>query len=377
MFFIIFIFIFLLFCFLSLCAYLLTYVCATNEQHAHIHLHTHTQTADQLRCHANRSEGAESNTYSVVAAKRITSTATANMTSSPRFIQQRDPFPSTTLGIPDVTTHVGSVVHAFETLAANSPPPSLLAAERPYEIYSTDSFVRSVKSFDRSLGSQFLNPVTISSNNTKRKVKPSHGKTNAAPPPPAPPIRNQHGQRPISTNDDYRRSFSPPGPIIPTVDGEWYLQAPSATDTFIRRPVVASQDVFYRVRPSRPASYHSTADTGLTHYGSSQYEDDPTLLRGTTVSQSFIKNISNHHTPRVGRDIRNTNALHVAGSSSGTSNGFPRSNAAKRQRQPNREFAYSSTNERVSSAGSQLLALSRSSGKRQSFRPRTSHRAII
>lgn len=359
------------FFFLSYCAYLMTYVCATNEQHAHIPIHTHTQTAD----------GDNSNTYSVVAAKRMTTTTTATTTSNSRSMQKRDHFHSTTLGIPDVSTHVGSVVHAFETLAANSPPASLLAAERPYEIYSTDSFVQSVKSFDRSLGTQFLNPVTLRNNSAQRQVKPSHGKTHAAPPPPAPPTRNQRGQRPISTNDDYRRSFSPPGSIIPAVDGEWYLQAPpsASTDTFIRRPA-AAQDVFYQVRTSRPASHHSTAlaDTGLTHYGSrNHYEDDPTLLRGTTVSQSFIKNISNHK-PREGNSKRNPNAVHVAGSSSGTSNGFRRSVAANRS-QPASEFSYTSGNQRVAKniGGSQLLALSRSSGKRQSFRPRTSHRAII
>lgn len=324
----------------------------------------------------NRSDGADSNTYSVVAAKTTKATRTTTTTTSHAATgQHRDVFAGTTLGIPDVSTHVGSVVHAFESLAANSPPASLITAERPYELYSTNSVVQSVKSFDRSLGTSFLNPVTMRHSTASRQAKQSHRKAHAPQPsptppaPPAPPIRDQRGQRPISSTDDYRRSFSPShGPIVAAADGEWYLQAPSSsTNTFIRRPP-SSQDVSYRVQASRPASHHNTTatDTGLTHYGSSQYEDDPTLLRGTTVSQSFIKNISNHlhHRSKPGKASSRRNAP-VADSSSATSNGFRRRDA------PN------SSDKHYSGGGSQLLALSRSSAKRQSFRPRTSHRAII
>lgn len=83
---------------------------------------------------------------------------------------QRDLFSGSHLGIPDVTTHVGSVVHAFETLARNRTNRSysnlVQNGEQPYE--QSGSVTNSSKSLLRSSSTQNLHKNTKMSfvNNT-------------------------------------------------------------------------------------------------------------------------------------------------------------------------------------------------------------------
>lgn len=124
------------------------------------------------------------------------------------------------------------------------------------------------------------------------------------------------------------------------------------------------------------------------NYNAIDDEDDPTLLRGTTVSQSFIKNIKNKR--KTGQSMDNNNWS----AASSTSNGFRRtdrlygSNGNSRTATAGQHKRHRSANELIAPTDeleARYLEYNnnsepfdmRGSSKRQSFKPRTIDRAII
>lgn len=169
------------------------------------------------------------------------------------------------------------------------------------------------------------------------------------------------------------------------------------------RPKSSGPEVFYRkkqptslsTRQQRPISDYQVINNNNNNnerlgnddnYNAIDDEDDPTLLRGTTVSQSFIKNIKNKR--MTGKTLDNNN---WSGASS-TSNGFRRSDRlygsnGNSRTATSQHKRHRSANELITPTDeleARYLEYNhsepfdmRGSSKRQSFKPRTIDRAII
>lgn len=127
---------------------------------------------------------------------------------------QRDLFTGS-LGIPDVNTHVGSVIHAFETMARtrqHATDVAAAAAEQPYEV-STGS-VSQTSPFKHSIESKTLSKHNSGTENRQKLVVI----TVPPPPPPQhrrqhqPPPQQQHRSRNLRRRDSFSRTPSPPMP---------------------------------------------------------------------------------------------------------------------------------------------------------------------
>lgn len=243
----------------------------------------------------------------------------------------RDLF-SGSLGIPDVSTHVGSVVHAFETMAFNRN--IIENGEKPYETSSNLS--------DHKYNTTGSNLSGKNKKNHKKSLKGSY-----------------------NFNDDHQRNdeifFNDNDFINDPLNMEDYRKS-----LFIsKEPKIFQQNVDENLNPSKNKKYHQNHDKGTSTLHHNFYFSQPTqnlnqnqpddnsnyrnedFLRGSTVSQSFIKNV---------RTSRNGN-LGV------TNPGF------KRDRCTN-------STGRLSSKKSRNDNDFRSS-KRKSFQPRTFNRAEI
>lgn len=132
---------------------------------------------------------------------------------------QRDLFTGS-LGIPDVNTHVGSVIHAFETMARTRQHAADVAAaggaEQPYEV-STGS-VSQTSPFKHSIESKTLSKHHNSGTENRQKLV-----VITVPPPPPPQHRRQHHHQPpqpqqqhrsrnLRRRDSFSRTPSPPMP---------------------------------------------------------------------------------------------------------------------------------------------------------------------
>lgn len=233
--------------------------------------------------------------------------------------QQRDLFsggPSPThLGIPDVTTHVGSVIHAFETLAQQR---QLKESENVYE--SSASSVRKESMHKISLPPpppvQKTSTGTLTTEPMKHIVR--HRPKGRAPNAPASSSTNTASATTQTTKfsgdenessaldslnleDDIRRSAKFPQSYIknnykvlpPFVPPRQPSRIPtkainSKTSSSARNRM---SDSLLLSKTATAAATNPRTDVFLkpTKYTEDDVEND--FLRGTTVSQSFIKNV--------------------------------------------------------------------------------------
>lgn len=243
----------------------------------------------------------------------------------------RDLF-SGSLGIPDVSTHVGSVVHAFETMAFNRN--IIENGEKPYETSSNLS--------DHKYNTTGSNLSGKNKKNLKKSLKGSY-----------------------NLNDDHQRNdeifFHDNDFVNDPLNMEDYRKS-----LFLSKEPIFHQNVDENLNPSKSKKYHQNHDKGTStlHHNfyfsqptqnlnqnqpddNSNYRGNEDFLRGSTVSQSFIKNV---------RTSRNGN-LGIANP------GFKRDRCT-------------SSTGRLSSKKSRNDDDFRSS-KRKSFQPRTFNRAEI
>lgn len=235
---------------------------------------------------------------------------------------QRDLFsggaaPGTSLGIPDVNTHVGSVIHAFENLAHQRHLKE--SGERPYESSKSTSST----SRKESLQKIFLPPPPKTSTGTitdpvKKIVRP-RPKTKA---PPVPSSSNTasattqttkfSGDDNESSNldslnleDDYRKTITTPATQHLNKFPQSYIKnykvlppfvpprQPSRIPTKTMSRTNNQQSARNRMSDSMLASKVARTDVYLKPNSKYTTEDDVEndFLRGSTVSQSFIKNV--------------------------------------------------------------------------------------
>lgn len=112
----------------------------------------------------------------------------ADLMLSGRHHHQRDLFTGS-LGIPDVTTHVGSVIHAFETLARDRTATDFVSSgEQPYELTVTSSGGGKKTLFKKSDGSKL--PTS--------KHSAEHRQRYVIPTPPPPPLMSRPSSPSVS-----------------------------------------------------------------------------------------------------------------------------------------------------------------------------------
>lgn len=384
---------------------------------------------------------------------------------------QRDLFTGSigNLGIPDVTTHVGSVIHAFESMAQNRSH-VMETGEKPYELFGSVTN-KTLKSPNINSSSQMkYNTSSCSSSNVAKKpsenmqkimlekfdqqqqqqhqqrhtisqyhlephqhhIHPQSSKQSHTFNIPVSESRGtlQHRQMPTTGGgyvktgeifyhpemendasnldsinmDDYRKNLFGNHPNVTNIDGRiFHSQANGNYDivNFIdlnrkknQRPLSAIEstklhktnsrnpEVFYgKPTQKRPASDFIQSTIGNNnidderyndnfHYNN-DYDDDPTFLRGSTVSQSFIKNVK----------YQKNNPI---SSTSSTSNGFKHdrmfnsSNNSNHSKSNKRhKSANELSDERKTRYNYNENFDARNSTKRQSFKPRTIDRAVI
>lgn len=374
------------------------------------------------------------------------------------------------LGIPDVTTHVGSVIHAFESMAQNRSN-IMETGEKPYELFGSVTN-KTFKSPNINSSSQRkYNTSSCSSSNVAKKssenmqkimlekfdqqqqhqqqqhqqrhtisqyhlephqhhIHPHSSKQNHTFNIPVTENRGTLQQRHQPTTgdgyvktgeifyhtelendasnldsinmDDYRKNLFGNSPNVTNIDGRIFHsqtngnydivnfidlnrkknQRPfSAIEIKSRKTNSRNPEVFYgKPTQKRPASdfIQSTSNNNIDderytdnfNYNN-DYDDDPTFLRGSTVSQSFIKNVKNQKNNPIS-------------STSSTSNGFKHDRMFNSSNNSN----HSKSNKRHKSANELSDEWktrynynenfdARNSTKRQSFKPRTIDRAVI
>ncbi len=388
---------------------------------------------------------------------------------------QRDLFTgSVGLGIPDVSTHVGSVIHAFESMAQNrsSSCNVLETGEKPYELFTNKTFKSpninssSQRNYNTSSCSSSNVPKKSSENNSQKRMlekfdqqqqqqqrhtiseydlephqhhhihHPQLSKQNHTFNIPVSDNRGtlQHRQKlttgdgyvktgeifyhpemendasnfdSINMDDDYRKNLFGNHPNVTNIDGRIFHSQTSGNYDIVnfidlnrkknQRPFSAIEmksrhknsrnpEVFYGkpAQNKRPASDLIQSNRNNSNvvdderYDNDNFnfnndcDDDPTFLRGSTVSQSFIKNVKN---------TKNNNPI---SSTSSTSNGFKHDRMFNSSNNSN----HSKSNKRHKSANELSDEWktrynynenfdARNSSKRQSFKPRTIDRAII
>lgn len=201
--------------------------------------------------------------------------------------------------------------------------------------------------------------------------------------------------------DDYRKNLFGNHPNVTNLDGRIFHsqtngnydvvnlidlnrkknQRPlSAIEAKTRKTNSRNPEVFYGKPTQRPASdfFPSSSNNNIdderyndNFHFNNDYDDDPTFLRGSTVSQSFIKNVKNPKNNPIS-------------STSSTSNGFKHDRMFNSSNNSN----HSKSNKRHKSANELSDEWktrynynenfdARNSTKRQSFKPRTIDRAVI
>lgn len=395
------------------------------------------------------------------------------------------------LGIPDVTTHVGSVIHAFESMAQNRSSTSAVeTGEKPYELFGslTNKTFHS-PNINSSSQRKYIQTSSCSSSNVPKKStenmqkimsekfdqqqhqqqqlheqqqKQQHRHTisqyHLEPHQqqqhhhihPQPSKQSHTFNIPVSENrgtlqqrqklttgdgyvktgeifyhpelendasnfdsintDDYRKNLFGNHPNVTNIDGRIFHSQTNGNYDIVnfidlnrkknQRPLSAAMDaklrqknsrnpeVFYGkpvvdkrpmsdfiVQSNRNNNIHDDDDDD--HYNdnfnfNNDYDDDPTFLRGSTVSQSFIKNVKN---PPKNNPISST---------SSTSNGFKHDrmfNSSNNSNHSKINKRHKSTNELSDEWKTRYNYNenfdARNSTKRQSFKPRTIDRAVI
>lgn len=411
------------------------------------------------------------------------------------------------LGIPDVTTHVGSVIHAFESMAqnrigGNSSISNMEIGEKPYELFGsvTNKTFKS-PNINNCSSQRKCNTSGCSSSNVPKKSSENMQKTvsqkfdqqnqqchtisqyHLEPPsqhhvhhPPQSskqnvrtfniPVSDNHRstlqkleqhqrQKPTTTtigdgyvktgeifyhpeweNDasnfdaintnDYRKNLFGTHPNVTTtnIDGRIFHSQPNGNYDIVnfidltrkqnhQRPMSSSiietkmrksvnsrnPEVFYgkptqNIRPTsdiiQSHRNNSRVDNNNDDYDDDHYndnfnfnndlDDDPTFLRGSTVSQSFIKNVKN----------QKNNPISSTSSTSNYNNGFKHDrmfNSSNNSNHSKSNKRHKSANELSSSSSPVEWKTrynynnenfdARNSTKRQSFKPRTIDRAVI
>lgn len=374
------------------------------------------------------------------------------------------------LGIPDVTTHVGSVIHAFESMAQNRSTSNIMeTGEKPYELFGSVTNKTFKCPNINSSSQRNCNTSSCSSSNVPKKASENmqknvlekfdrehqqqlhqqqrHTISQYHLEPPQHHIHPQSSKQshtfniPISENrgtlqqrqklttgdgyvktgeifyhpgmendasnldsinmDDYRKNLFGMHPNVTNIDGRIFhsqangnydivnfidlnrKQRPvSAIETKLRKTNSRNPEVFYgQPTQKRPASDFIQSHRGNNNIDderyndnfnfNNDYDDDPTFLRGSTVSQSFIKNVKNQKNNPIS-------------STSSTSNGFKHDRMFNSSNNSN----HSKSNKRHKSANELSDEWktrysynenfdARNSTKRQSFKPRTIDRAVI
>lgn len=251
---------------------------------------------------------------------------------------QKDLFtggPSNNLGIPDITTHVGSVIHAFENLAYHRQLHE--GAEKPYE--SSKSSTNSMK---RETTHKIILPVPRKSVGTLTDSKPTKHIVRHRPKGRAPDIPSTHHRQSSSTNtntvsattqtskvsgdendanelmesfnifEDYLRSsakfpysYVRSNKVLPTPP------RPTSKIPVSKVGTIYSNNNSSRARNNNFSSHHRTLSMPNTTptaanrtdvflrptaiYTETEIEND--FLRGSEVSQSFIKNVVRKSSP--------------------------------------------------------------------------------
>lgn len=194
---------------------------------------------------------------------------------------QRDLFSGSSLGIPDVNTHVGSVVHAFETLAhqrkpgsterqksaAPQPPTSSSSVARVNELghkivlpattADDDGGFGREKSGDESGGFSNLDTLSYKIDNNYRK--------------------SGFGGPPTNSNQQTATR-------IPTIIPASMVAATSSNNHRYHPKRELSSTPIRSMRPRK-----LTAPSAAVEEVTQNYEND--FIRGSTVSQSFVKNV--------------------------------------------------------------------------------------
>jgi hypothetical protein len=239
--------------------------------------------------------------------------------------QQRDLFsggPSPTLGIPDVTTHVGSVIHAFETLAQQR---QLKDIEKIYESSKSTSSSNRKESMHKIILPP-PPPTQKSSSGTQRTIAEPmrhivrHRPKGRAPDIPINILTLTATQAPatasapvapakfsgdenessaldsLTLEDDYRRGSTTdkfPQSFVKSYKVMPPFVPPHQPSRIPTKAINKASSAAARNRMSADSLLLSKTRTDVflkpTKYTEDDVEND--FLRGTTVSQSFIKNV--------------------------------------------------------------------------------------
>lgn len=227
---------------------------------------------------------------------------------------QRDLFSGQSPGIPDVNTHVGSVIHAFETLAHQRT--LVEAGEKPYESSKSNSSTGKKEFFPKII----LPPPTKTSTGTltdpiKKIVRP-RPKSKAPDIPTASATTQTAKQTSADENDssnmdslnmdeDFRRAtFGDNNTANIKKFPQSYIKTYKVLPPFVppRQPTkIPTRSTKISNKPNNQNmsrnrlsdnSHKSRTDVFLkSNYKYSEDDIENDFLRGSTVSQSFIKNV--------------------------------------------------------------------------------------
>ena len=233
--------------------------------------------------------------------------------------QQRDLFsggPSPTLGIPDVTTHVGSVIHAFETLAQQRqqndvdklyesskstsssnrkeamhkiilpPPPSKVSTGT-----LTDPLPKHIVRH-RPKGKAPEIPTTSSTNTASATTQTTKFSADE---------NESSALDSLNLDDDYRRNskFSQPygksykvlPPFVPPRNQPSRIPTKASGNQLSTARNRMSDSLLSSMPSSSPVRTNVFLKPTSLNKQSTEEEVENDFLRGTTVSQSFIKNV--------------------------------------------------------------------------------------
>lgn len=172
----------------------------------------------------------------------------------------RDLF-SGSLGIPNVSTHVGNVIHAFETMAQNRSTPTT-----PNAIDLNDSNIK---------------PYTETGSSTKSLIIKNSKK-----------FKNKKSQH-LMQEHDYRKELFNNNNKIDNINNKYEIHNQYATlqPNYLNDNNNYDDNINYYNQQQQQHQQLKKQHHHNHHYNHQENLDDDQFLRGSTVSQSFIKNV--------------------------------------------------------------------------------------